>query len=351
MIDSEFAIGTYEINLLTNDERNYVFDNLSTVAQYVDTAINYNNDYLLNKYDNLKIISKISACHYKFYDFFVDNHLKCLCRDNIDIMLIHSNRGSWVRLAKKLVKDNRFKEIGVSNFTIKDICKFKDATGEFPKYNEIEINPYYVDIDTIKFCKSNNIKIIAYCILGGKYNAMRFVADFSLPYLVAFAAHYADIVILRADSFRQTNTFVEAVTKYEPFDDYLPITTKNKTMKPMKYPGILKDKYYANELTYSIDCGKNAATFFKTKENLQNVYSNIIANIHFEMLGDYATFFRYFFRKTYKSKVYDYDFLIDDNGFYYNVYLIDTKTNKLTKVYNKNTKVELYKYEVQNDKY
>lgn len=346
MINGEFAIGTYEINLLTEEERNYVFRNLSTVAKYIDTAVNYNNDYLLCAYDDLKIISKISACHYDFYDFFIENHLKCLNRDYIDIMLIHSNRGAWVPLAKLMVNDKRFKEIGVSNFTINDILEFKKVTGEFPKYNEIEINPYYVDLETINFCKANGIKIIAYCILGGKYNAMRFVADFSLPYLVAFASHYADIVILRADSFRQTNAFVEAVSMYTPLDDYKPTSVTHKSMQPMSYPGILEDKYYGGELTYNIDCGRNVDTIFKSKDNITFRFEHLINSLNFEMLGDYATYFRYLFRQNYETQVYDYDFLIGDDNHYYSVYLIDDKCGRLTKVKDSNTKIELYRYGV-----
>ena len=58
------------------------------------------------------------------------------------------------------------------------------------------------------------IKIIAYCILGGKYNAQRFIARYSLPHLMNFAANYADIVILRADNHKQTDSFIDVIENY-----------------------------------------------------------------------------------------------------------------------------------------
>lgn len=340
MIQSEFAIGTYEINLMTNEERDYMFNNLTTVSKYIDTAVNYNNDYLLSNYKDIQIISKLAPCHFESYEFLVKNHLKCLQRDYIDIMLIHSDRGEWQPLAEKMVNDGRFRHVGVSNFSVEGIKEFRRLFGKFPEYNEIEINPRYVDIETINFCKENNIKLIAYCIFGGKYNAMRYVADFSVPYLIAFAAHYADIVIIRADSHRQTNAFVEAIKSYEiPNDISFEPVADTKSMQPMKYPVVPIQKYYNNELTYQVDCGENKGNLFKSKVEMNMYYPE------YEMLGDYTTTLRYLFRQNYSNgKIYDRDFLIGDDGKYYTVYLINSK-NMLTKV-NIDAEIKTYQLEV-----
>ena len=335
MIDKEFAIGTYEIELLTNEELNYVFSELPKRCKYIDTAINYNNDYILRNY-NMSIISKIAPCHYPYYEFMISNHLKWLNRDSIDIMLIHSNRGDWYELAKKLVTDTRFKEIGVSNFNIDDIQKFKQITGQYPKYNEIEINPQYVDELTINFCKDNNIKIIAYCILGGKYNAMRFVANYSLPYLVQFASNLADIIILRADSFRQTNEFMSVINNYieQGTNEYIIPMSNHKSMQPMKYNIPSIKKKYKNRLVYSTGCGENdvAPGYGHVKVLECTIPEN------FEMLGDYKTYFRYMFRKNMEGQIYDKDFLLfDDNRTKGIVYLL--KDGELTKVNEKNVDI------------
>jgi hypothetical protein len=318
-----------------------MFSRFRGVAEYIDTAVDYNNDYLFNNdYNrlNYKIISKMSYCHYSDYDFFVSNHLKCLGRNFIDIMLIHNNRGDWIELAKRMNKDIRFLEVGVSNFTKEDILKYKEVIGKFPAYNEIEINPYYIDKETIDFCKENNIKIISYAILGGKYNSWRNVSDFGLPYLVSYAAKYADIVICRANSLKEVDSFVDVIKYYDMSDNLEAVEVDKKAIEPMNYRMPLStNKTFSGKPTYSILCGKNLGDL---KEEVLDIKLP-----DFEMLGDYKVYLRYLYRQDYKTikEVYDYDFLIGDDGNYYVVYLFD-EDNRLTKV-NHNSKIEVRRYE------
>lgn len=343
MKDKLFALGSYEIELQDNQEIKYMLDSFVNIADYIDTAVDYNNDYIFNSIrfkssEKYKIISKMSFCHYSNYEFFVSNHLKCLGRDFIDIMLIHSNRGDWIDLAKKINRDERFKEVGVSNFTKEDIIKYKEEIGSFPAYNEVEINPYYLDIDTIDYCRENGIKIIAYAILGGKYNSWKNVSDFSLPYLVSYAAAFSDIIIIRPNSIRETNEFLDTINNYKPDIDIEPITFDKKAIEPMIYKLPKITRRYLGELTYSTACGKN------TGELVGKVLNVNLPDM--EMLGDYKTYIRYLYRQKYTGNdaVYDYDFLISDEGKYISVYLYDND-EKLTKV-NINSKVEVKEYEI-----
>lgn len=335
MIKREFAIGTYEIELLNKLDRTESFISLDAICSYIDTAINYNNDYLLTE-TRQKIISKISACHYDAYEFMVSNHLKYLRRDFIDIMLIHSNRGDWKRLALKIKDDVRFKHIGVSNFNINDMLEYRNIVGYLPEYCELEINPQYIDIETIEFCKTHNIKIIAYAILGGKYRAMRNITLYSLPYLISFAAKFADILILRADSRTQANAFVDVVKNYALNEEVkIDNIILNKAIEPMKYqvPNIMK--HFCGELTYHNACGQNNDIIFNSKEQIHVNFPT------FEMLGDYKTYIRYLFG----GRCYKYDFLISDNNTLYVVYLFDEK-GRLTKVNNGDVSIKVYKFEV-----
>ena len=338
MLNNKFALGTYEINLQNSLERTIIINTMSDVCDYIDTAIDYNNDYLFRHAKNYKIISKISSFHANDYEFFVSNHLKCLDRDFIDIMLIHSNRGNWQNVALKMKEDNRFKEIGVSNFTKKDIIEYKNLLGFYPVYNELEINPYYADLETINFCIENKIKIIAYGTLCGKYNSVRMVAAYTLPGLVAFAAKYADIVILKPDSLRHMSEFIDTVKNYDisnmPDIDF--ITKEDKAIEPMHYSAMPVNKMCLGKPSYSISCGKNTGSLIGYK-----VYINLPS---MEMLGDYATYVRYLYRQNYDNDkdVYYNDFLIGDNDDYYAVYLYD-KDNRLTKI-NEFDKVEVMRY-------
>lgn len=339
--NKQYAVGTYEIELQAKEELDYMLKNMADVCEYIDTAIDYNNDYLLSDVPNYKIISKMSFCHSNDYEFFVSNHLKCLKRDFIDIMLIHSNRGDWTELAKKINEDTRFKEVGVSNFNKEDIIKYKEIIGKYPAYNEIEINPRYVDLEVVEFCKENNIKIISYAICGGKYNAMTYVADYSLPYIISFAAQYADIIILRADTHRFVNEFIDVVKNFDSENSGFDLTPKtnddDKVIVPMRYFAKNISKEYLGQPTYSNGCGKNAGEMSCEQIILPDMPKC-------EMLGDYKTYLRYLFRHDYSQNkpVYDYDFLIDDEGNYIVVYLYD-EDHKITKVNHTDT-VEVYKY-------
>lgn len=340
MINKDFALGTWEIHLQDEDERAHILSNMTQVCKYIDTAIDYNNDYLLKNIRNTyTIISKISSYHYNDYEFFVSNHLKCLNTDKIDIMLIHSNRGNWKDLAIKMTTDTRFIETGVSNFNITEIEEYKQLTGNYPKYCEIEINPYYIDLDVINFCKKHGIKIIAYGIFGGKYNSTRNIADFSLPYMISFAANYADIIIVKPECRRHENEIIDIIKNFviDTNINYSPISTNNKAVEPMKYDASrIYDKTCLSYPTYHNAVGENLSDEYIATELNVNLPS-------FEMLGDYLTYLRYTYRQIYNNTpVYKYDFLIGDDNNMYAIYLYDIN-NKISKI-NTLNKVKLVKY-------
>ena len=326
--ERQFAIGTWEIDLQTPHEREYVFSHLLNYCSYVDTAVNYNNDYVLKDLvpSSVKLISKLASCHLQCYDLLVDNHLKCLRRDTIDIMLIHSSRGNWRPLARRIEADSRFIEKGVSNFNAEELEEYKEVIGHYPAYNELEINPYYNDIKTEEFCREHGIKIIAYGVYGGKYNAMTNIANFSIPYLLKYAMSFADILILKPESERQTNEVVDVLKSYD-FNDgndiVLESVLDSKAIAPMNYTAKSIKKLYRGMETYSVACGQN-------KGSLEVVGQDKLPA--FEMRGDYLVYVRYMFRQKYDgSPVYDYDFLVGDDGRYYVVYLYDEE-GRITKI-------------------
>lgn len=338
MASTKYAIGTYEINLLKEEDLKATFSILQKTCQWIDTAINYDNDYLLPLVANkqTKIISKISSCHFNDYEFFVDNHLKCLQRDQVDLMLIHSGRGDWHQLACRMVKDQRFKHTGVSNFSAKDMQAYYDATGQWPYANELEINPYYTDLEAIKFCKEHGILIIAYAILGGKYNSWQTVAEYGLGNLIAFAKQYADIIIIRANSATEANHFSEIIDHFD-FDHAShiePFSKLVKTIEPMQYktPTVYNRMYgwptYLREYPYNYDTSSQKVKV-STKVDIELP--------KFEMLGDYKVYLRY----KYQSNTYFGDWLSIGDNKYITLYLWD-KDNKLTKVVPNAANIEVW---------
>lgn len=325
--NKEYALGTWEVHLQTKNERNFISYDMSDVCNYIDTAINYNNDYLLKSViedSRYKIISKIAPCHYPYYDFFVDNHFKCLNTKKIDIMLIHSNRGNWQDLAVRMEKDERFIHTGVSNFTLDEIEEYNKLIGHYPEYNEIEINPHYTDLKTIDFCKEHNIKIIAYGIFGGKYRAPTYIAKYSIPYLLSYVCKFADIVILKPECGRHVEELLDVIFNYKYHENDIMINDilDDKAVIPMTYTAPTIKKYAYSLLTYNNAVGKNLSDKIVISQPLMFAPE-------FEMLGDYMAYVRYTYRQDYfyNEDVYKYDILIGDNNKMYAVYLYDKDGN------------------------
>lgn len=306
------VLGTYEIDQALNSEyyRRYIssYDNI----KWIDTSICYNNDLYLNeilrKNKKAKVISKIPPQMTKEYEFMMSNHLRCLGRKRIDVMLIHNSRSDWKELAEKLCDDNRIGEVGVSNFTIEQIEEFKDLIGYYPDYNEMEINVNYYDKELIEFCHNNNIKIIAYAILGGKYNARRNISKFTLPYLLTFVGRLAEFVIVRSDNSHRVHDMISYLSLFKKIineDEYkgglFEVSEEmNKSIIPDTYskPKIFtRHAFPTNSDKVHYLSGLVMSTGFKMNESSiqDDLGFNILASSipKYEFISDYRVYFRY----------------------------------------------------------
>lgn len=336
MMKDNYALGTYELELLTQEERDYMYSKLRDNVGYINTAISYNNDYVLGN-DKLtkdyKIISKIFPNAYKYYDMMVEKHLEYLHRDKIDIMLIHNPRAPWHDLAKRLESDPRFEEVGVSNFDVKLIEEYKQVTGNYPAYNEIEINLNYCDFETVRYCKEHNIKIIAYTILGGKYKAERMVADYGLPFILNYIRNLADIVIIRPDSMSEVNEYYEVINDLVVTECEWEISGINKkSMVPLDYPLPDIQKSYEGIPTYSNAACKQGSHKLN-KELSESLTKECPEN--WEFISEYKVWLRYMIG----GDDYIHDILRHDNKLY-TILLYDN--DKLTKVNKGHVEVRVY---------
>ncbi|KAL7878607.1 hypothetical protein AOLI_G00095810 [Acnodon oligacanthus] len=60
----------------------------------------------------------------------------------------------------------KVKSIGVSNFSIPQLERLLSVAKVPPVVNQVELHPYLVQSDLIKYCKSKNIALTAYCPFG-----------------------------------------------------------------------------------------------------------------------------------------------------------------------------------------
>lgn len=100
------------------------------------------------------------------YDKTLDN-LDELQLDYADLMLIHRppENGVGVGLWQGLIQaqeEGIVKDIGVSNYSEKQIRELYDASGVMPAVNQIEWSPFGWSQDMLDFCYDNGIVIQAY---------------------------------------------------------------------------------------------------------------------------------------------------------------------------------------------
>lgn len=180
---------------------------------YVETSLEYNNDYIIGKYlkKDHKIITSISSL--EEYDIYLDYHLNFLKREKIDILLLNP-LGNWEENLKSLISDEYADKIGISDGTIKDIERFKRITGEFPDYCSMRLSLLWFNKNLIDYCRENKIKIISYGILGGKYKEESMIETFTLQYLCAFASVYSDIICISSNTPERVIKTIRAIKEY-----------------------------------------------------------------------------------------------------------------------------------------
>lgn len=93
-----------------------------------------------------------------------ENSVKQLQLDTIDLYLIHQPfgdvYGEW-RAMEELYQQGKIRAIGVSNFLpdrIMDLMMHNNIT---PAVNQIEVNPFQLQIDTQKFLQDNRVEVEA----------------------------------------------------------------------------------------------------------------------------------------------------------------------------------------------
>lgn len=341
-------LGSWEFNADTYSAYNKLLNEFE--ISWIDTAISYDNAIGIRKLieeSNLKVLSKIAPQMNFDFDLFFNGHLSELGRNFIDLMLVHNNRCNWIPLVDSLIryKDLGYiKEIGVSNFTREDLEKFNQHYGYYPKYNELEINPLYTPIEDIKFCKSNNIELIAYCVLGGKYNADRLIKLFTLNGLVSYAFKYADYIILKTDIYNHGMNFCRSVDNLSITED---IYSNKKVISPLEYIPQASVNIISGIILYQNTSSSNLSIPMRDAVNIVNSYEDYFDipecfwyNVKsLEFISDVRVYLKYILNGE-TSDLFGYGELIKVKDKLIAVYLID-ENNKLSKVQSHNSKLKI----------
>lgn len=147
--------------------------------RHIDTAAGYMNESDVGKAikdsgvprEEIFITSKLWLQDYGYENAKkgIDNSLKALDTDYIDLYLLHQPYGDYLGSWKALeeaVEEGRIKSIGISNVTINLWNKFKDGMHMMPVVNQVEFNPFTQQKKLKAEMSKYNIRLEAWYPLG-----------------------------------------------------------------------------------------------------------------------------------------------------------------------------------------
>jgi 2,5-diketo-D-gluconate reductase A len=164
------GLGTWE---LTNDTAETVHAALSYGYRMIDTAKDYGTQPGIGEAikrsgvdrSNIYLITKVEETDDAYAA--TREYLDELQLEYADLMLIHRPPASGVgeqlwRGLMRAKKEDLARDIGVSNYSVKQIAALIDATGEVPTVNQIEWSPFGHSNGMSAYCSDRNIIVQAY---------------------------------------------------------------------------------------------------------------------------------------------------------------------------------------------
>ncbi|TPX12497.1 uncharacterized protein E0L32_006909 [Thyridium curvatum] len=184
------GLGTWQSQ--PNEVKNAVEWALAKGYRHIDTALAYGNEAEVGAgikasgvpRDQIWLTTKLDNTWHKHVQDGIDSSLKSLGTDYVDLYLMHwpsstdpddrkKHYADWDfvdtwREMQKLVDTGKVRNIGVSNFAIKNLEKLLSAesTKIVPAVNQVELHPCNPSPKLIDYCKSKGIHVTAYSPLG-----------------------------------------------------------------------------------------------------------------------------------------------------------------------------------------
>lgn len=180
----EIGFGTYPLQ--GEEAVEAVVSAIGLGYRLVDTAMNYGNEEAVGcgidaadvDRDQIVLTTKLPGRHHGYDETMRSFEASCaaLGCEVLDLYLIHwpnPSVGRYVdawRAMVQLQRDGRIRSVGVSNFAPEHITRVADETGVVPAVNQIEMHPYFPQVEQRAFHEQHGIVTEAWSPLG-KRNA------------------------------------------------------------------------------------------------------------------------------------------------------------------------------------
>lgn len=176
----DIGFGTYP---LRGDEGTAaVLDALAIGYRLIDTAVNYRNEDAVGRAiaqtdvprSDIVVTTKLPGRDHGYDETLrsFERSAAALGLDVIDLYLIHwpnPSVGKYVdayRAMVRLREEGRVRTVGVSNFTQEHLARVADATGVMPAVNQVEMHPFFPQVELRAFHAAHGIVTEAWSPLG-----------------------------------------------------------------------------------------------------------------------------------------------------------------------------------------
>lgn len=176
----DIGFGTYPMR--DEEATSAVLSALEAGYRLIDSAVNYRNEDAVGRAiartdvprDEIVVATKIPGRDHGFDSTLAsfDRSLEALGLETIDLYLIHwpnPSVGRFVdtwRAMVRLQAEARVGSIGVSNFTTEHLTRVADATGVMPSLNQVELHPFFPQVELRAFHEQHGIVTEAWSPLG-----------------------------------------------------------------------------------------------------------------------------------------------------------------------------------------
>lgn len=168
------GIGTFMLS--PAQAENSVREALKMGYSLVDTANAYVNERAVGrgmkasgvKREQIILSTKLWPSEYE-NENAVDETLKRLGVDYVDLLYIHQPAGNWLagyRQLEKAYKEGKAKSIGISNFEGKYIEELQTKWEIAPQFIQVEAHPYFTQTELRKALNQYGIKLMSWYPLG-----------------------------------------------------------------------------------------------------------------------------------------------------------------------------------------
>ena len=153
-----------------------VYDALKSGYHMIDTANGYMNEKAVGRgmkksgvdRKDIFLSTKLWPSVYEDPNA-VDDTLRRLGTDYVDLLFIHQPSGNWeagYRQLEKALKDGKARAIGISNFHDEKLAKLLEVSEVKPQVMQYENHPYYTADDVRKALAPFNVRFMAWYPLG-----------------------------------------------------------------------------------------------------------------------------------------------------------------------------------------